>query len=482
MLVRSLAQKWALKSVVAVDAGTLLAGIARSLDSCSSVELGEKGRAIQITDGPFAELVLPNRSSIANATYTLQELIDNILVSHPHLDHTSALALNSPAAKFQHGRISIAALPSVIAALKNHMFNGIMWPNLSDEDGGVGLVTYRRLTDGGNVMLGSGGSSGYSQVCHGLVVKCMSVAHGDSSLRFHQETGRHHRLESGVFTPEYFARFAPPHQVPLPEHSTLAQRRASTGGEPSARRGEQDTRPASTESSAFFLRDVVSGEEILVFGDVEPDRVSKEDRNWKVWEVAAPKIVAGRLRAIFIECSYTDATPDHLLFGHLASRHVVEELESLARKVRDASKRPESGESQAVGEESKVVTGQSQAVGGGGATSESQAAGPASPKRKASSKGRAKRGTRAAAAGSAVPVSSESSEPPLEEGKGGDNGDNDDRLPLYGLQVYIIHVKDALADGPDPRSVILEQLRNHSQKAGLGCEFYAPVGGESVTI
>ena len=236
LLVRSIAQKWSKRSLVAVDAGTMLAGIARALDNCTTVDLNQKGRAIEVTEGPFAGLVLPNRSSIANATYTVQELIDTILVTHPHLDHTSALALNSPAAKFQHGRFTIAGLPSVIAALKNHMFNGIMWPNLSDEDGGVGLVTYRRLTDGGNVMLGSGGGMGYTQVCDGLVVKCMSVAHGESGHLFHEDTGRHHRLESGVFTPEYFARFPRPQLTPLPRQSVSTtpqqmaqeQRRAST--------------------------------------------------------------------------------------------------------------------------------------------------------------------------------------------------------------------------------------------------------------
>jgi cAMP phosphodiesterase len=37
------------------------------------------------------------------------------------------------------------ALPSVLSALKNHMFNDVIWPNLSDEDGGAGLLTYSRI-------------------------------------------------------------------------------------------------------------------------------------------------------------------------------------------------------------------------------------------------------------------------------------------------------------------------------------------------
>src|SRR5436190_17749527 len=73
---------------------------------------------------------------------------------------------------------------------------------------------------------------------------------------------------------------------------------------------------ATVESSAFFIRDDHSGTEIIVFGDIEPDSLSLEPRNEKVWEVAAPKIAAGTLRAIFIECSFADSVCDDSLYGH----------------------------------------------------------------------------------------------------------------------------------------------------------------------
>lgn len=81
------------------------------------------------------------------------------------------------------------------------------------------------------------------------------------------------------------------------------------------------------DSTAFFVREGLTGEEkeMLFFGDVEPgeyrfsswvwgegkadddcatDSISKRPLNLAVWKAAAPKIVAGKLAAIFLECSY----------------------------------------------------------------------------------------------------------------------------------------------------------------------------------
>ena len=33
---------------------------------------------------------------------------------------------------------TLAALPSTVDAIKHHIFNDVIWPNLTDEDGGVG--------------------------------------------------------------------------------------------------------------------------------------------------------------------------------------------------------------------------------------------------------------------------------------------------------------------------------------------------------
>ena len=86
------------------------------------------------------------------------------------------------------------------------------------------------------------------------------------------------------------------------------------------------------DSTAFFIRNGSFDKEFLFFGDVEPDTLSSSPRTLAVWHAAAPLIPA-RLDTIFLECSWTSSRPDSMLFGHLAPRHFVQELCSLAREV-----------------------------------------------------------------------------------------------------------------------------------------------------
>ena len=57
-------------------------------------------------------------------------------------------------------------------------------------------------------------------------------------------------------------------------------------------------------------------------------------------------------------------------------------------------------------------------------------------------------------------------------------------LPLSGIKIVIIHIKDTLADGPHVSENILAQLCEHEAKLrdegqGLGCEFIISKSGES---
>jgi hypothetical protein len=181
--------------VVAVDAGTLLAGIIRTLEPYITGTKNGKGL---MKEGPFVGLDLPNITAQANAAYIFREIIGAVFITHPHLDHLAGLAINTPLVEAGNGPKTVAALPSVISAIKNHMFNDIIWPNLSDEDGGAGLVTYQRLVEGGNPRFGQGDSRGYVRACEALVTKCISVSHGRCRQQYHPETGRHHRVGSAV--------------------------------------------------------------------------------------------------------------------------------------------------------------------------------------------------------------------------------------------------------------------------------------------
>ncbi|WP_332814848.1 3',5'-cyclic-nucleotide phosphodiesterase [Ramlibacter sp.] len=65
---------------------------------------------------------------------TLQEMagIEHVLLTHSHLDHVAALPLMVDSIASQLTRpVCIHALPGTIAALKQHVFNNVIWPDFS---------------------------------------------------------------------------------------------------------------------------------------------------------------------------------------------------------------------------------------------------------------------------------------------------------------------------------------------------------------
>ena len=69
---------------------------------------------------------------------TLDELvrIDHILVSHSHLDHILAIGLLADSVTRRRTAehrppVQVHALPATIAALKTHVFNGVIWPDFT---------------------------------------------------------------------------------------------------------------------------------------------------------------------------------------------------------------------------------------------------------------------------------------------------------------------------------------------------------------
>ncbi|OJJ45597.1 hypothetical protein ASPZODRAFT_152642 [Penicilliopsis zonata CBS 506.65] len=479
LLVRSTSKQWTSNSVIAVDAGTLLAGIIRTLERSMAATATPIATGATMTQGPFTGLTLPCRTGQANAAHIFREIIGAVFITHPHLDHLSGLAINTPILEAGAGPKTVAALPSTISAIKNHLFNDVIWPNLSDEDGGAGLLTYHRLVEGGNPRFGRGETKGYVRACDGLLAKCLSVSHGRCRQRYHPETSRHHRVGSSVFT-------ADPLMLPSRAISVdLTDGIYSPARSPRLVASTPKDAWATVESSAFFIHDHATGSEIIVFGDVEPDSTSLDPRNRRVWEVAAPKVAAGALRAIFIECSYNDATDDASLYGHLCPRHLIAELSVLAglpgKRKRDLS--PTDGGEQ-VSPKSKRAT--TTTTDDGGSISRTE--------RNTNSHDTSQdeppdlvHDEQTPSLAEVVDGDSEEEEEE-EEGKEGKEGLRHTRwadlrrLPLTGLSVYIIHIKDGLTDGPPPGDRILQELREQGEAAGLGCEFFVPKGGEGIWI
>ena len=90
-------------------------------------------------------------------------------------------------------------------------------------------------------------------------------------------------------------------------------------------------------STAFLIES--GGHYVLFIGDTGPDAVEGSDGMNSVWQRVAPLVREGKLRGIFLEVSFPNDRPDHLLFGHLTPSWMMEELCALAQQV--DSDRPE---------------------------------------------------------------------------------------------------------------------------------------------
>jgi cAMP phosphodiesterase len=514
-----------------VDAGAHLAKIIRILEHehglpWNSEVIPPKDYSKTLTNGPFAGIRCPSISAKANALHIFRELLHSFLITHPHLDHISGMCINTPALEYGREAKAIVALPSTIDAIKNHIFNDSIWPNLSDEGHGVGFVTYRRLIEGGNPRLGLGEGRGYVNVCDGLATKCWSVSHGRCRRRSHSVS--HQRDGSFGFPADGYnfssrrisqvsdgymnATGAPHHHVPQSGFPKTPGAHTESN--------DPNTHFQPVDSSAFFIRNDSNGQEIIIFGDIEPDSVSLHPRNQVVWEDAAPKIASGTLKAIFIECSYDDSVRDEDLYGHLCPRHLIAELGVLAAKVM-AHRRNQKGmnlqEPPSPGALKKKRKRNSDVPSAPLTPTTATAPNGTSPFPKPSSPRptdipapahsparnvahpRRTRTVHVAenSAHDPAKILGDDHLRPLTPGGSVARPDTPGRLhnphppvapqshlpaPLRGLTVHIIHVKDTLADGPPPGEVILKQLKEGGKEAGLGCEFDVTSDGESIWI
>ncbi|KAH7329399.1 cAMP phosphodiesterases class-II-domain-containing protein [Stachybotrys elegans] len=481
-LVRSVSQNWSRGSIVAVDAGVHLSAITRLIEEATPSP--RPSPPYTLTSGPFAGLSLPCASPAANASYITRTLVDTYLITHPHLDHISGFVINTAGLPGTRPK-KLASLPSTIQAFKTHIFNNVIWPNLSDENNGAGLLTYLRLVEGGSPALGDGSGKGYLEICDGLLVKVWSVSHG------HCIEKHSHRGSTSGASPRYGSHDGPMHSHPyrqsysysMPQpfartQSILSQANfvGTSTGSASPQTTDHQEKVCVYDSSAYFIQDQTLTREVLIFGDVEPDSISLSPRNQLIWQEAAPKIVAGKLAAIFIECSYEDAQCNDRLFGHLKPVFVIEELCALAAEV-DSVRAALSVESK----KRKRTSIAHEAPRPNPASHPPSPEDPISPKTVYKSS--------PLVAHIPPPFAEEQPETPhlvtpteemsVHEDEGAPPPRRGIQRPLEGLKVVIIHVKEKLTDEPEVGGTILEQLLAHEEQAQLGCEFVISKSGQS---
>lgn len=559
-LVRSIGSEWAKGSLLAVDAGSHLAPITRILErdfpSVSGNTTGNVGtpglveglarqssspapshdssepslpEPTTLKSGPFTGLTLPHESARANALHVLRTFISTYLITHPHLDHLSGFAINTAAFHATSRPKTLAALPSTIDAVKRHIFNDVIWPNLTDEDGGVGFVTFQRLKEGGDVMVGEGRGRGYIDVSEGLGVRAFKVSHGvcTKSPPSHQHRGSiggiplpvpEPQLPFGSFSQDPNSRTVsisqngqiPP--IPTTPGGSISRAQSFYGTQPSPRIAPLDN-PCVVDSTAFFIRDSKSHREVLIFGDVEPDKISLCPRNHHIWLEAARKIAYECLGGILIECSYDDSQADGVLFGHLNPRHLVDELVTLGEMVIDARaqraiekgqrKRKRSGANglenrarQLVDESSKEPK-RSRSLAGRSGISKEARRGSAPDHTMMDVSQTPSPGTPISAFQHHAhfaqwdthiepmsPRTGDPNPPDFVHAVSTPRVESETIPPLAGVKVVVIHIKDTMKDGPHASENILAQLKEHEAKLAekgspLGCEFVISRSGES---
>jgi len=114
-----------------------------------------------------------------------------------------------------------------------------------------------------------------------------------------------------------YVRLAPGRETPIPDTAmTVEAHPLSHGG---------------VESTAFLVK--AGGSAALYLGDTGPDAVERSTRLFELWTRIAPLVRDRTLRAVFVEVSYPDGRPDHLLFGHLTPTWLLRELRRLAELV-----------------------------------------------------------------------------------------------------------------------------------------------------
>ncbi len=113
-------QEW-----ISLDAGSLLEGI----------ECALKKKCLNDVSFTDPELAMQGEM--------LRKHLKCFLISHAHLDHIAGLVLNSPADSHKH----ILGLDPTIDNLRDHIFNGKIWPNYGSEgnDPILRLYEYVRL-------------------------------------------------------------------------------------------------------------------------------------------------------------------------------------------------------------------------------------------------------------------------------------------------------------------------------------------------
>jgi ribonuclease BN (tRNA processing enzyme) len=104
----------------------------RVLGCSGSIAAGNRTTSFLLDD----DVLIDAGTGVGDLTLDELSRIDQILISHSHLDHVLAIGLLADSVvrrRFALGRppIGVHALSATIDALRTHVFNGVIWPDFS---------------------------------------------------------------------------------------------------------------------------------------------------------------------------------------------------------------------------------------------------------------------------------------------------------------------------------------------------------------
>jgi ribonuclease BN (tRNA processing enzyme) len=103
----------------------------RVLGCSGSIAAGSRTTSFLLDD----DVLIDAGTGVGELTLEQLARIDHILISHSHLDHVLSIGLLADSVMRlradERGPIRIHALPQTIAALRDHIFNGVIWPDFT---------------------------------------------------------------------------------------------------------------------------------------------------------------------------------------------------------------------------------------------------------------------------------------------------------------------------------------------------------------
>ncbi|MCU0814209.1 MAG: 3',5'-cyclic-nucleotide phosphodiesterase [Burkholderiaceae bacterium] len=106
--------------------------IIRTLGCSGSIAAGSRTTSFLVDD----DLLIDAGTGVGELALDELVRVDHILVSHSHLDHVLAIGLLADTvsrrrAAAERGPVVVHALPATLAALRTHIFNGVIWPDFT---------------------------------------------------------------------------------------------------------------------------------------------------------------------------------------------------------------------------------------------------------------------------------------------------------------------------------------------------------------